>query len=64
MIFWDNAGASSLAFVCFVVLFATSYSTCVLLARAWRKNSGRKFLYGLVREKIHNLIPYIPEYKG
>jgi UDP-N-acetylmuramyl pentapeptide phosphotransferase/UDP-N-acetylglucosamine-1-phosphate transferase len=64
VIFWDNAGASSLAFVCFVVLFATSYSTCVLLARAWRKNSGRKFLYGLVREKIHNLIPYIPEYKG
>ncbi|AJE47154.1 Glycosyl transferase family 4 [Celeribacter indicus] len=64
VILWDNAVAAAIAFFCFVVLFATSYSTGVLLARAWRKNSGRKFIYGLMRQKVHSLIPYLPEYKG
>ncbi|WP_417241142.1 MULTISPECIES: glycosyltransferase family 4 protein [Pseudomonadota] len=64
VVFWDNAGASAVAFFCFAVLFTTSYSTCVLLARAWRKNSGRKFLYELVRQKMNILIPYTPEHKG
>jgi UDP-N-acetylmuramyl pentapeptide phosphotransferase/UDP-N-acetylglucosamine-1-phosphate transferase len=49
---WDDAGTSALAFICFVGLFTGSYYTCLTLAGALRKNSGRQHPYSIVRQKL------------
>ncbi|WP_052453612.1 MraY family glycosyltransferase [Celeribacter indicus] len=64
VMFWNNPDAAALALLLFSVLFVTTYSTGILVARSCRRRSGRRFLLELALGKVGLLRKQIPAPTG